>query len=306
MSRYVVTGAAGFVGSHLAEALLTGGHEVVGVDCFTDYYDPGEKARNAAGVDVRRLDLVEEPLELDGVDGVFHLAGQPGVRSFGDVFPVYLRRNLHATQRVFEAAAEAGVRVVFASSSSVYGEAETYPTPEEALPRPISPYGLTKLGCEHLARAYAVGFGLEAVILRYFTVYGPRQRPDMFLRRVCDRLQDGRPFELYGSGQQSRSFTYVGDAVAATFTAMERAEPGSLYNVGGGEEATVLEAIAALERIAGRRLDVRRLKPARGDVTRTKADVSRIARELGWAPQTSLESGLGAMWSWLSGTVAAA
>jgi len=304
--RYLVTGAAGFVGSHLAEALLAAGHEVVGVDCFTDYYDPAEKARNAAEIDVRRLDLAEEPLELDGVDGVFHLAGQPGVRSFGDVFPLYLQRNLQATQRVFEAAAEAGVRVVFASSSSVYGEAETYPTPEDARPRPISPYGLTKLGCEHLARAYAVGFGLEAVVLRYFTVYGPRQRPDMFLRRVCDRLLDGRPFELYGSGRQSRSFTYVGDAVAATVAAMERAEAGSLYNVGGGEEATVLEAVAALERIAGRPLEVRRLEAARGDVTRTKADISRIDRELGWTPQTSLVSGLTAMWSWLSATVAAA
>jgi len=303
--RYVVTGAAGFVGSHLAESLVAEGHEVVGADCFTDYYDPAEKERNAAGLDVRRLDLVEEPLELEGVDGVFHLAGQPGVRSFGDVFPLYLRRNLHATQRVFEAAAAAAVPVVFASSSSVYGEAEAYPTPEDSLPRPISPYGLTKLGCEHLARAYAVGYGLAAVVLRYFTVYGPRQRPDMFLRRVCDRLLDGAPFELYGDGSQSRSFTYVGDAVAATIAAMERAQPGSLYNVGGGEEASVLDAISALERIAGRRLDVRRLDAARGDVSRTRADVSRIARDLGWVPQTSLDAGLTAMWSWASGTVAA-
>ncbi len=304
--RYVVTGAAGFVGSTLAEALVAAGHEVVGVDCFTDYYDPAEKERNAADLDVRRLDLAEDALPLDGVDGVFHLAGQPGVRSFGDVFPLYLRRNLLATQRVLEAAAAAGVRVVLASSSSVYGEAEAYPTPEDALPRPISPYGLTKLGCEHLARAYARGFGLDAVVLRYFTVYGPRQRPDMFLRRVCDRLLDGGPFELYGSGEQSRSFTYVGDAVDATVAAMERAAAGSLYNVGGGEEASVLEAIAALERLAGRRLDVRRVEPAKGDVPRTKADVSRIGADLGWTPATRLEDGLAAMWSWASDTVARA
>src|SRR5262249_51165036 len=157
-----------------------------------------------------------------------------------------------ATQRVFEAASTAGVRVVFASSSSVYGEAESYPTPEDAEPRPVSPYGLTKLGCEHLARAYARSFGLDAVSLRYFTVYGPRQRPDMLMRRACERLLDGGPFEVYGTGEQSRSFTYVGDAVAATIAAMERSRPGSVYNVGGGEEATVREAIALLESISGR------------------------------------------------------
>ncbi|HET7566582.1 MAG TPA: NAD-dependent epimerase/dehydratase family protein [Gaiellaceae bacterium] len=306
MSRYLVTGAAGFVGSHLAEALLAAGHDVVGVDSFNDYYDPAEKERNAAGLpELRRLDLARDPIELDGVDGVFHLAGQPGVRSFGDAFPLYLERNLLATQRVFEAAAQAGVRVVFASSSSIYGEAETYPTPEETTPHPISPYGLTKLACEHLARTYATAYGLAAVVVRYFTVYGPRQRPDMFMRRVCDRLLDGGAFELYGSGEQSRSFTYVGDAVDATIRALG-APPGSVYNVGGGDEATVNEAIAALERVSGRRLDVRRIDAARGDVSRTKADVARIAADLGWAPATRLEDGLAAMWAWASGTVAAA
>jgi UDP-glucuronate 4-epimerase len=303
--RYLVTGAAGFVGSHLAEALQDAGHDVVGVDCFTDYYDPAEKERNAAGLDVRRLDLAEDPVDLDGIDGVFHLAAQPGVRSFGDVFALYLRRNLLATQRVFEAAAAASVRVVYASSSSVYGEAEAYPTAEDADPRPVSPYGLTKLGCEHLARAYARGFGLDAAGLRYFTVYGPRQRPDMFMRRVCERLLDGGAFELYGTGTQSRSFTYVGDAVGATVVAMERAAAGSLYNVGGGEEASVLDAISLLERISGRTLAVRHLDPARGDVPRTRADVSRIAADLGWAPATTLADGLTAMWSWASARVAA-
>ena len=306
MSRYLVTGAAGFIGSQVAESLGAAGHEVVAVDSFTDYYEPAEKERNAAGLDVRRLDLARDRLELAGVDGVFHLAGQPGVRSFGDVFALYLERNLLATQRVFEAAAVAGVRVVFASSSSVYGEAETYPTPEETLPHPISPYGLTKLACEHLAGTYATAYGLDAVVLRYFTVYGPRQRPDMFFRRVCERLLDGAAFELYGSGEQSRSFTYVGDVVAATAAAMERAPAGALYNVGGGDEATVNDAIALLERISGRSLDLRRVDAARGDVARTRADVSRIERELGWTPRTGLEDGLAAMWSWLSGTVAAA
>ena len=304
--RYVVTGAAGFVGSQLAEALVAAGHEVIGVDCFTDYYDPAEKERNASGLDVRRLDLAEDPLDLDGVDGVFHLAAQAGVRSFGDVFPLYLRRNVLATQRVLEAAAAAGIRVVLASSSSVCGEAEAYPTPEDAVPRPISPYGITKLACEHLARAYEVGFGLDAVVLRYFTVYGPRQRPDMFFRRVCDALLDGSTFEIYGSGDQSRSFTYVGDAVEATIAAMERAPGGAVYNVGGGDEASMLEAIALLERISGRTLATRHVDPARGDVARTKADVSRIRDALGWEPRTTLGDGLTAMWSWASGRVAAA
>ncbi len=303
--RYVVTGAAGFIGSHLADALVGAGHEVVGVDCFTDYYDPAEKETNAAGLDVRRLDLAEQALELDRVDGVFHLAGQPGVRSFGDVFPLYVRRNLLATHRVLEAAAAAGVRVVFASSSSVYGDAEAYPTSEDAVPQPISPYGITKLGCEQLARAYARGFGLDAVALRYFTVYGPRQRPDMFFRRVCDALVEGGSFEIFGSGEQSRSFTEVGDAVEATIAAMERAPGGALYNVGGGDEASMLEAIALLETISGTTLDVRQAGAATGDVRRTKADVTRIRDSLGWEPRTTLADGLARMWSWASGRVAA-
>jgi UDP-glucuronate 4-epimerase len=300
--RYLVTGAAGFIGSHLAEALLAAGHEVVGVDCFTDYYDPAEKEQNASDLDVRRLDLAEDGLDLDGFDGVFHLAGQPGVRSFGEAFPLYLRRNVLATSRVFDAASAAGVRVIFASSSSIYGDAEAYPTPEDARPLPISPYGITKLACEHLVRAYR----LDAVALRYFTVYGPRQRPDMFFRRVCDALMSGGSFEIYGSGEQSRSFTEVADVVAATVAAMEGGAPaGSVFNVGGGEEASMLEAIALLEQISGRSLDVRRSGRARGDVTRTKADVTQIGETLGWSPKVTLADGLARMWSWASARVAA-
>jgi UDP-glucuronate 4-epimerase len=303
--RYVVTGAAGFIGSHLADTLIASGHDVVAVDAFTDYYSIAEKEENARAFDVLRLDLAEHDLDLHGVDGVFHLAAQAGVRSFGAVFPLYVRRNLIATQRLFEAAAAAGTRVVFASSSSVYGEAEAYPTPEDATPQPISPYGITKLGCEQLARAYALGFGLDAVTLRYFTVYGPRQRPDMFFRRVCDALLDGATFEIYGSGEQSRSFTEVGDTVAATIAAMEQAPAGALYNVGGGEEASMLEAIALLEEISGRTLGVSHVGAAKGDVARTKADVSRIREALGWEPETGVEDGLIRMWSWASGRVAA-
>jgi UDP-glucuronate 4-epimerase len=299
--RYVVTGAAGFIGSQLAQALLANGHDVVGVDCFTDYFDPAEKEENARGLDVRRIDLAEESLDLGGVDGVFHLAAQAGVRSFGEVFPLYVRRNLIATQRVLEACVNADVRLVLASSSSVYGEAEAYPTPEDTLPRPISPYGITKLGCEQLAHAYRA----DAVVLRYFTVYGPRQRPDMFFRRVCEALLAGATFEIYGTGEQSRSFTYVDDAVAATVAAMERAPTGAIYNVGGGDEASMLEAITLLEQISGRELDVRHVGVAQGDVSRTKADVTRIRAALGWEPRTPLGDGLEAMWSWASARVAA-
>jgi len=303
--KYVVTGAAGFIGSQLAEKLLEGGHEVVAIDCFTDYYDPALKEENAAGLDVVRLDLADEDLDLRGVDGVFHLAGQPGVRSFGDVFEEYVRRNLLASRKVFEAAASAGVRVVFASSSSIYGEAERYPTPEETEPRPISPYGITKLGCEQLAHAYAQGFGLEAVVLRYFTFYGPRQRPDMALARIVDALARGSSFELYGDGLQSRSFTYVADGIEATISAMDRAEAGSVYNVGGGEEATMREAIATLERVSGRILDLVESPAVAGDVRRTSADPTRIGRDLGWRATTTLEDGLRAQWEWASVRVAA-
>jgi nucleoside-diphosphate-sugar epimerase len=263
------------------------------------------KEENAAGLDVVRLDLAEEDLDLAGVDGVFHLAGQPGVRSFGDVFEEYVRRNLLASRRVFEAAAGAGVRVVFASSSSIYGDAERYPTPEETEPRPISPYGITKLGCEQLAHAYAQGFGLDAVVLRYFTFYGPRQRPDMALARIVDALARGSSFELYGDGLQSRSFTYVADGVEATMAAMERAPTGSVYNVGGGEEATMREVIATLERVSSRSLDLVESPSAAGDVRRTAADPTRIGRDLGWRATTSLEDGLRAQWEWASVRVAA-
>jgi UDP-glucuronate 4-epimerase len=296
MSRYLVTGAAGFIGSHLVEALLARGDDVVAVDSFTDYYDPSLKEENAQAFEVARLDIAHDSLPLDGVDGVFHLAGQPGIRPSFEQLDVYLRRNVLATQRVLE---QSGARVVYASSSSVYGNAETYPTPESAQPSPISPYGITKLACEHLARAYDG----DSIGLRYFTVYGPRQRPDMAFARLVEAALEGRGFELYGDA--SRSFTYVADAVAATIGAMERGTSGAIYNVGGGEEATMREAIGVLERVSGRRLDVRAKPAARGDAKRTAADVSLIARELGWSPTTQLEDGLSAQWSWAVDRVAA-
>jgi UDP-glucuronate 4-epimerase len=302
--RYVVTGAAGFIGSHLAEALVAAGHEVVGMDSFTDYYDPALKEQNATGLDVRTLDLARDELDFLGCDGVFHLAGQPGVRSFGDVFPLYLERNMLASQRVFEAAARDHVRVVFASSSSIYGDAERYPTPEETEPAPISPYGITKLACEHLLRAYTLSAGLDAVTLRYFTVYGPRQRPDMAFTRLVRAATEGTPFELYGDGTQSRGFTFVADAVEATVAALG-APAGAVYNVGGGSEATMLDAIALVEHVSGSSLEVRFLPAVAGDARRTSADVTRIRDELGWQPRVSLEDGLRAQWEWASSRVGA-
>ncbi|HEY5294834.1 MAG TPA: NAD-dependent epimerase/dehydratase family protein [Gaiellaceae bacterium] len=299
--RYAVTGAAGFIGSHLAEALLEQGHEVVGLDCFTDYYDPALKEANAGERDVRRVDLAEDPLDFAGLDGVFHLAGRPGVRSFGDVFPLYLRDNVLASQRVFEAAARDGVRVVFASSSSVYGAAERYPTPEDTPPHPLSPYGITKLACEQLADAYGRQFGLDRVVVRYFNAFGPRQRPDMAFTRIARALADDGHFDLFGDGAQSRSWTYVGDVVAATIAAMERGS--GTYNVGGALEASMNETIALFEAVSGRRLDLRRHdEPVAGDQRRTKADTTRIRAELGWEPRVSLEEGIARQWAWTAGS----
>jgi len=301
--RYAVTGAAGFIGSHLADALLDAGHDVVGIDCFTDYYSPELKEENARHLDVRRLDLAEDELDFAGVDGVFHLAGQPGVRSFGASFPLYVRHNVLASQRVFEAAARDGVRVVFSSSSSIYGEAERHPTPEETEPRPISPYGITKLACEHLARAYERSFGLDIVVLRYFNAFGPRQRPDMAFTRIVFALAEGGTFDLYGDGSQSRGWTYVGDVVSATVAAMQRGH--GTYNVGGAVEASMLEAIELLEGFSGRTLDIRPCPPVPGDTRRTSADTTRIRSDLGWAPATSLEDGLRSQWEWALSRVGA-
>jgi UDP-glucuronate 4-epimerase len=297
--RYLVTGAAGFIGSHLVEALQAAGHDVVGIDCFTDYYDPALKEENARGLDVARLDLAEDELDFAGLDGVFHLAGQPGVRSFGDVFPLYLRRNELASQRVFEAAARDGVRVVFASSSSVYGAAERFPTPEETVPQPISPYGITKLACEHLAAAHAREFGLDCVVLRYFNAFGPRQRPDMAFTRIVNALATGETFAVFGDGDQSRGWTYVGDIVDGTVAAMDKRATGT-YNVGGALEASLNETIALLEQISGRTLDMRREPSVPGDQRRTSADTTRIRSELGWSPSVTLHEGLTAQWEWAS------
>jgi UDP-glucuronate 4-epimerase len=307
--RALVTGAAGFIGSHLCERLVAEGWRVVGVDCFTDYYPRADKQANLAGLeDEPRFDLIEADLGGDGWQGalrpgetVFHLAAQAGVRgSFGSSFGRYARDNVVATQRVFEAAGNAGARrVVWASSSSVYGDSPSYPCREEgAKLRPRSPYGVTKRACEDLAQVYRDG-GVSITGLRYFTVFGPRQRPDMALRRICEALVARRPFTVYGDGFQSRDFTYVSDACDATWRAALVADPAPIYNVGGGEEATLLRVIAVLERHFGAPLELHRVGVQRGDVRRTAADVALARSSLGWTPQIGLELGLANQLHWV-------
>ena len=299
--RYLLTGCAGFIGSHMAQALTARGCSVVGVDAFIDNYSRAVKERNLdrcleqGAISFTELDLAQEPLEplFEGVDGVFHLAARPGVRtSWGPSFAGYLHDNLLATQRVFEAAVKEEIRVVYASSSSIYGDADSYPLREDARPMPVSPYGVSKLACEALASSYARSGGLDAVGLRYFSVYGPRQRPDMAFAAVFDCLTRNRPFRLLGNGHQTRDFTYVGDVVEATLGAMERAPSGRVYNIGGGSEISLLDSLTLCERIVGRRLDMRHIPAAAGDARRTIADIGQVAAEVGWTPATSLEAGL--------------
>jgi UDP-glucuronate 4-epimerase len=297
---YLVTGCAGFIGSHLVEALRARGCGVIGVDSFIDTYSRTTKELNllqCAGRDLPfvELDLAEAPVEplLDGVDGVFHLAARPGVRtSWGSSFAAYTRDNLLATQRVFEAAVKRNVRVVYASSSSVYGNAESYPVREDNRLAPVSPYGVTKLASESLAIAYAESQGLDAVGLRYFSVFGPRQRPDMAFARVFRCIRENGRFPLLGYGFQSREFTYVGDVVEATLLAMQRAPSGRVYNVGGGREIPMLDALLMCERIAGEELQVDNIPGVAGDPQRTSADIGRAEAELGWTPSTPFEDGL--------------
>lgn len=306
--RYVVTGVAGFIGSHLAEHLLADGATVIGIDALTPYYDPEAKRENLrsldgdATFDLIEADVADLPLEhvLRGADAVFHLAAQPGVRaSFGVGFADYVHHNLVASQRLFEAAATVGCRrVVWASSSSVYGDAERYPCDEATPTEPRSPYGATKRACEDLAAVYR-NAGLETVGLRYFTVYGPRQRPDMAMRRLCDAAVAGHAFPLFGSGAQSRDFTYVDDAVDATVRAASAADPAAIYNVGGGEEATLAHVIDVIEELAGVEIAIDRSGPQVGDVVRTCADTTRARLDLRWSPRTLLRDGLAAELAWV-------
>lgn len=300
--RVLVTGCAGFIGSRLVERLLYDGTSVIGIDAFTDYYAREIKKANLRrfrdhpGFTFERLDLSRDPLDrvLNGVEVVYHLAGQPGVReSFGAGFPKYLRHNVEATQRLLEAAVGKPIEAfVYASSSSVYGDLDTYPTPEDAPRNPRSPYGMTKLAVEELAGVYLRSHGVPVIGLRYFTVYGPGQRPDMAFARFIGQLLVGHPLTVYGDGSQVRDFTYVDDAVRGTIAAAARGTPGSVYNIGGGHPVQLQEAYRLLGEILGRPVEVLSLPEMPGDVARTGADGTRAREQLGFRPQIELADGL--------------
>jgi UDP-glucose 4-epimerase len=306
--KVVVTGAAGFIGSHLTEVLLAAGNDVVGIDCFTDYYERSRKERNLepsrghARFSFEELDLVDADLRpaLDGAGIVYHLAGQPGVRpSWGSQFDQYVRDNIVATQRLLECLKGSPIkRLVFAGSSSVYGDAEMFPTKESALPRPVSPYGVTKLAAEHLTHLYTRNFDIPAVSVRYFTVYGPRQRPDMAFARFMQALSDGQEIEVYGDGEQTREFTYVSDAVAGTIKAAGADVIGQVFNLGGGSRVTINQVLATLEEISGMKVRRQNLPAAPGDPRHTGASINLARERLGWEPRVSLRDGLDKQWRW--------
>ena len=305
----LVTGCAGFIGSHLSEALLSQGWSVRGIDCFTDYYAPEQKARNLsastdfAAFEFKRVDLSTDDLAaaIDGVDVVFNLAAEPGVRSsWGADFGAYLRNNIEATQRLLEATAalDHPIRIVHSSSSSVYGEPDLTPTPETARMKPISPYGVTKGAAEHLCDVYARQYGLDIVMLRYFTVYGPRQRPDMAFSRFIGAMRRRREIRVFGDGTQVRDFTFVADISAANVLAATGTPTTRVINIGGGTTHELREAIDMIGELLDVRPRVAFTETAAGDVRRTEAD-SRLARtQLGFKPQRTLRSGLEAQVAW--------
>jgi nucleoside-diphosphate-sugar epimerase len=307
--RALVTGGAGFIGSHLVDRLIADHHDVITVDCFTPYYDVVQKRENwHALAHLENCQLVEADLRdcdlsplLTDVDVVFHQAGQPGVRSsWREGFTDYLQHNVSVTQRLLEATLRSGVgRVVYASSSSVYGDAPAFPTSEDDLPRPQSPYGVTKLAGEHLCGVYARTWDVQVVSLRYFTVYGPRQRPDMAMHRLIEAAMSGETFPLYGDGHQVRDFTFVGDVVEANIRAATRDLPaGTVMNVSGGAATELSGVVSSIEEITGRAIRRELLPAARGDVQRTGGAADRVAELLDWKPRVGLREGLTQQVAW--------
>jgi UDP-glucose 4-epimerase len=308
--RALVTGCAGFIGSTLTEALLERGDDVIAIDCFNDNYGRAQKLRNLrhfmdwdrfefVPVDLARGDLAE--LTADS-EAIFHLAGEPGVRSsWGSRYQQYVQNNVIASQHLLDAVKERpDVRFVYASSSSVYGDAAEFPTTEDAPLRPRSPYGQTKLSAEHLCGLYRDNYGLDTVSLRYFTVFGPRQRPDMAFHIFCRAALEDRPLTVFGDGRQTRDFTFVGDVVAATMAAAD-AQLGEqrVFNIGGGTPTSIRAVLEMIGELAGKELKVDYLDQELGDVKDTAADTTRAREALGFSPSTSLEDGLSAEFRWL-------
>ena len=308
--RYLVTGSAGFIGSNLVKTLCENGNSVVGIDSFHSYYSRAIKERNLNGLakqaefEFKELDILDlETSDIDSdFDCIFHLAAQPGVRdSWGLGFDSYAKNNVLGTQKVFEFAARRNIqRVVFSSSSSIYGDAETFPTLESANPQPRSPYGVSKLTGEYLGAAYSRNFGLDVVALRYFTVYGPGQRPDMAIHRLINCAITGTKFPKFGTGEQIRDFTFVKDVVSANILASSALlpTPSIAINVGGGNSTSLNRLISTIESISGRRIQIDQSDVPPGDVVRTGADTSRARELLGWHPQTGIEAGLKLQFEW--------
>ncbi|HTD57261.1 MAG TPA: GDP-mannose 4,6-dehydratase [Solirubrobacteraceae bacterium] len=309
--RAIVTGCAGFIGSHLTDTLLEAGHSVVGIDCFNDNYGRPQKEVNLAAArdwesfELLTLDLAHGALSgvVSDCETVYHLAAEPGVRSsWGNRFDRYAQNNVVATQHLLEALRlTPQTRLVYASSSSIYGQVECLPTREDSTPRPLSPYGVTKLSAEHLCHLYFENYGLKTVSLRYFTAFGPRQRPDMAFNIFCRAALAERPITVYGDGTQTRDFTYVEDIAAATVAAgtLPTVEFGQAYNVGGGLRTSVRQALDAIADLTGRALDIQHVPREHGDVRDTGADTARARRDLGFEPRVQLDEGLQAELDWI-------
>ncbi|MFZ1976379.1 MAG: NAD-dependent epimerase/dehydratase family protein [Bacteroidota bacterium] len=295
--KCLVTGCAGFIGSNLTDQLLEEGHDVTGIDCFTDYYSERIKKENIAPAleNSHFVFIAKDILELTTypeVDVVFHLAAQAGVRaSWGSDFSVYTRNNIEASQRLLEYYKDKSLKkFVYASSSSVYGDVPL-PMHEDMRLQPVSPYGVTKLAAEHLCHLYWKNFGLPTVSLRYFTVYGPRQRPDMAINKFVTAILNEKPIPLYGDGAQTRDFTYVSDIVDANLKAASSGTPGSVFNIGGGSRITVNDLIRELEKNCRRSAKIQFVDQQKGDVKDTLADIRKAESELGWRPRISLGEG---------------
>lgn len=309
MDKCLVTGAAGFIGSHLVEELVLSGFYVIGIDSFTNYYNREQKKRNIKGItdhpnftfhvaDILHEDL---PALVKDIDYCFHLAGEPGVRpSWGKTFQQYLHLNVLTTQRILESLKSSSVKkFIYASSSSVYGACEL-PMKEANLPKPISPYGVTKLAAEQICHAYWHNYKIPYIALRYFTVYGPRQRPDMAFSRIMRCLEEGEEFNIYGDGKQTRDFTCVGDIVAATIAAAESGVCGEVINTGGGSRASLLDVIELLQKISGKKLKFKHIEGQKGDPADTLADLEKAIMLLNYKSRTTLEQGLNAQFEWYS------
>jgi len=313
MGINIVTGAAGFIGSHIAETLLKTGHHVIGIDHFNDYYSPELKRKNISSfIDHPNFKLINGDIQfldwnllLEGVDMIYHQAAQAGVRaSWGTSFRAYTERNINATQVILEAAKDAKnlKRLVYASTSSIYGNAETLPTSETISPLPVSPYGITKLAAERMGRLYHDNFAVPFCALRYFTVYGPRQRPDMGFHKFYKAAIDGKAIDVFGDGRQTRDFTFISDVVAANLAAAScDAANGQIFNIGGGSRVVLEDVLDMMGDIMGQPIVRNYVDQARGDARHTSADVTKAKAILGFNPQVSLHDGLTQEWEWIQG-----